>query len=72
MLEIQITGTNIRYADDGISSVQVQFQGRDEQMNINLNGNIPLTAEEYQGNEPLESLKLVVKNKVIERLSPAV
>lgn len=29
MLEIQITATNIRYTDGGVSTVHVQFQSKD-------------------------------------------
>jgi len=70
MLDIQITGTNIRYANEGVSSVHVNFQGRDPEGTINLNGYIPLTGEEYQGNELLPALKEVVRTKLIDRLSP--
>lgn len=73
MLEIQIVGTNIRYADGGVSSVHVQFQSRDPEGTINLSGYIPLTSEEYQGNESLTALKEVVRIKLIQRLQlPAV
>ncbi|WHY15760.1 hypothetical protein QNH16_09015 [Peribacillus frigoritolerans] len=68
MLEIQITVTNIRYADGGVSSVNVQFQSKDPEGSINLNGYIPLTTEEYQGNEALLSLTDVVRTKIINRL----
>ncbi|MGG3480576.1 hypothetical protein ABES21_24175 [Peribacillus frigoritolerans] len=70
MLEIQITATNIRYADGGVSSVNVQFQSKDPEGSINLNGYIPLTTEEYQGNEALLSLTDVVRTKIINRLHP--
>ncbi|MCM3169026.1 hypothetical protein [Peribacillus frigoritolerans] len=70
MLEIQITATNIRYADGGVSSVNVQFQSKDPEGSINLNGYIPLTTEEYQGNEALLLLTDVVRTKIINRLYP--
>ncbi|MGY6209740.1 hypothetical protein ACXEO8_07160 [Cytobacillus firmus] len=68
MLEIQITGTNIRYAEGGVSSVHVQFQARDPEGAINLNGYIPLSGAEYQGNESLPALKEVVRVKLIQKL----
>ncbi len=68
MLEIQITGTNIRYADGGVASVHVQFQARDPEGAINLNGYIPLTGQEYQGNESLSALKEVVRVKLVQKL----
>ncbi|USK76635.1 hypothetical protein [Peribacillus frigoritolerans] len=69
MLEIQMTTTNIRYADGGVSSVSVQFQSKDPEGSINLNGYIPLT-EEYQGNEALSALTEVARTKIINRLQP--
>lgn len=68
MLEIQITATNIRYEAGGVSTVHVQFQGRDPEGTINLSGYIPLTPEEYQGNESLIALSGVIRTKIINRL----
>ncbi|MEJ9231805.1 hypothetical protein LAV79_20525 [Peribacillus butanolivorans] len=70
MLEIQITATNIRYTDGGVSTVHVQFQSKDSEGAINLSGYIPLTPDEYLGHEALSSLKEVVRTKLIERLQP--
>ncbi|MFE0506771.1 hypothetical protein ACWF7H_17090 [Peribacillus butanolivorans] len=70
MLEIQITATNIGYTDGGVSAVHVQFQGNDPEQTINLNGYVPLTAEEYQGNEALSVLTEVVRTKLVNRLQP--
>lgn len=67
---IEITATNIRYADGGVSTVHVQFQGKDPEHTINLNGYVPLTAEEYQGNEALSALTEVARTKIINRLYP--
>ncbi|UOE96082.1 hypothetical protein [Alkalihalobacillus sp. LMS39] len=67
-MEIQITSTNIRYADGDISAVHVQFQGRDTERTINLNGYIPLTREEYVSNLALPELTQVIREKLIERL----
>ncbi|MBP3950347.1 hypothetical protein [Bacillus suaedae] len=68
MLEIQIQSTNVRYQDNEVSSINVQFQARDPEGTINLNGYIPLKAEEYAGNESLSSLTVLVRTKLIERL----
>jgi hypothetical protein len=70
MLELQITATNIRYTDIGIAAVNVQFQSKDSEGTINLSGYIPLTPEEYLGNEALSSLTELVRTKLIERLEP--
>jgi hypothetical protein len=59
----------VRYADGGVSSVNVQFQSKDPEGSINLNGYIPLT-EEYQGNEALSALTEVARTKIINRLQP--
>ncbi|MBX9955443.1 hypothetical protein H7T43_11030 [Peribacillus simplex] len=70
MLELQITATNIRYTDSRVSAVNVQFQSKDSEGTINLSGYIPLTPDEYLGNEGLSSLTEVVRTKLIERLEP--
>ncbi|SNT42248.1 hypothetical protein SAMN05444672_12226 [Bacillus sp. OK838] len=70
MLEIQITATNIRYTDGGVSTVHVQFQSKDSEGAINLSGYIPLNADEYQGNEALTALTEVVRTRLINRLQP--
>lgn len=70
MLELQITATNIRYTDIGVAAVNVQFQSKDSEGTINLSGYIPLTPDEYLGNEALSSLTEVVRTKLIERLEP--
>jgi hypothetical protein len=68
MMEIQITATNIRYEDGEVSAVHVQFQGRDSEGTVNLSGYIPLTPQEYLGNEALSVLKNVVRTKLIDKL----
>ena len=70
-MTIQITNVNMRYADGELDSVQVFFAGRNEDGSINISGYIPLSAEEYTGNESVPTLTALVKNKVIEKLSPA-
>lgn len=50
--------------------LHVQFQSKDPEASINLNGYIPLSTEEYQGNESLSSLREVVRTKIIDRLKP--
>ncbi|MDQ0254936.1 hypothetical protein J2S74_002318 [Evansella vedderi] len=67
-MQIQITSTNVQYREDEVSSVSVSFNGRDPERQVNLNGRIPITAEEYNGNSSLPALAKVVKRKLIERL----
>jgi hypothetical protein len=68
---IQVTNVNMRYAEGELDSVQVFFTGRNEDGSINISGYIPLSAEEYAGNESVPTLTALVKNKVIEKLSPS-
>ncbi|MFS0643659.1 hypothetical protein [Siminovitchia sp. 179-K 8D1 HS] len=70
--EVQITSVNMRYKNGLVESVQVHFTGHDEERTINLNGYIPLTAEEYQGNESIPSLEKLVRQNVSARLMDGV
>jgi len=68
-MNIQITNINIRYENGEVTGAQVYFAGHDQDRTMNLNGHIPLTAEEYQGNEAVSALTDLVKQKVIEKLN---
>lgn len=68
MMTIQITATNIRYADGRVAAVQVHFTGRDEDQTINLNGYIPFTEAEYEGNEGMKKLVELVKGKLVQKI----
>ena len=69
---IQITSVNMRYKDGIIDNIQVHFTGRDEERTISVNGYIPLTAEEYEGNEAISALEGIVRQKVAERITQEV
>lgn len=71
-MNVQITNININYTDSKINAVQVYFSGATENHEINISGYVPLTSEEYQGNESIEVLTGIVKQTIIEKLSPAV
>lgn len=58
----------MRYSGGEVSSVQIHFNGNDEQRTVNINGYIPLTAEEYQGNESIPALVGIVREHVASRL----
>lgn len=58
----------MQYGEGGISGVQVYFSGHDEERIININGYVPLTAEEYNGHEQLVALETLVREKVSDRL----
>ncbi|MCM3180863.1 hypothetical protein [Cytobacillus horneckiae] len=70
MFDIQITGTNIRYTSEGIFQVHVQFQAYDPERQISINGYIPFTAEQYEGNEVISALKELVRVELVNRLEP--
>lgn len=70
-MNIQITNINIRYQEGDVDGVQVYFTGNDEERSISLNGYVPLTAEEYVGNETITELSKIIKQKINEKLNPA-
>lgn len=65
---IQITSVTMRYAEGIVESVQVHFTGRNEERSININGYIPLTSEEYEGNESVNALEGIVRQQVSEKI----
>jgi len=68
-MNIQISTVTMRYdADKNVSGVQVHFSGSNDGRTININGYIPLSAEEYAGNESLTALEGIVKQQVADRL----
>lgn len=68
-MDIQITSVNIRYSANAISEVLVYFQAQDEQQRISLNGYIPLTSSEYEGNESTSSLLSLVRLELSSKLN---
>lgn len=67
-MNVQITSVNMRYSDGQVSSVQVHYSGRDADRTVSINGYVPLTAEEYAGNEGLEALEGLVRQFVSEKV----
>lgn len=70
-MNVQITNINISYTDSKINTVQVYFSGATENHEINISGYVPLTSQEYEGNESIEKLTEIVRQTIIEKLSPA-
>ncbi len=70
-MTIRISSTNVRYDQETgeVESVQVHFSGHDQNRTINVNGYIPLTAEEYSGNESIANLTGLVKQNLAARLA---
>jgi hypothetical protein len=71
MIDVQINNINIRYEGGQVSGAQVYFNGSNEDHSISLSGYVPLTAEEYVGNEAITELSKIVKQKINEKLNPA-
>jgi len=67
-MQIQIASVNMRYENGEPASVQVFFNGHDEERQININGYVPLSAAEYAGNESLPALATVVRQQVSAKL----
>ncbi|PWU68323.1 hypothetical protein [Gracilibacillus dipsosauri] len=66
---INITSVNMRYAEGALESVQVHFNGHNEERTININGYIPLTAAQYSGNESVASLQGLVRQEVANKIT---
>ncbi|WP_183030289.1 hypothetical protein [Clostridium sp. 1xD42-85] len=58
----------MRYKEGQVDSVQVHFNGNDEQRTISISGYIPLTAEQYAGNESVGALEGIVRQEVSEKV----
>jgi len=67
-MNIEFTNINLRYADGSLESVQAQFNGYDEERTFSISGTAPVTAEEYEGNEPVQKLENFVRRKVSDKL----
>lgn len=69
-MKIQIKSTNVQYNDQGeVNTVQVHFSGHNDSRTIHINGYIPLTAEEYTGNEGLAALTGMVRQNLADQLA---
>lgn len=68
-MKLNITSVNMRYNAEGLEGVQVHFSGFDEERTININGYIPLTAEQYSGNEAVPGLENIVRQEVSEKIT---
>lgn len=68
-MKVQITSTNMRYnAEGALETVQVHFTGHDDARTINVNGYVPLTAEEYSGNESVPALEVIVRQQISTKI----
>lgn len=68
-MNIKITSITTKFDDDGsLKGVQVYFSGSHDDRTVNLNGYVPLKAEEYEGNESLTKLEDKVRKYVSEQV----
>lgn len=67
-MNVQITGVSMKYKENIIDGVNVQFKAQNEDRTININGFIPLTADQYAGNESLSDLEDVVRQEVANKI----
>lgn len=67
-MNINISRVSMQYSDGQLESVQVHFEGRNEPRTYSINGYIPLTAEEYKGNEAVPALEALVRSQVAEKI----
>lgn len=68
-MKIEITSLNISYQSGAMSGVQIYYNGYNEERTINLNGYLPLSVEEYSGNESIDSLTKMVKVHLVNALT---
>jgi hypothetical protein len=68
MINIRITNINLSYNTQDLDGAQVYFVSVDETNEMNLNGFVPLTAEQYLSATSHDSLKALVKEAIVNRL----
>ncbi|MGP4074118.1 hypothetical protein ACTWQB_16555 [Piscibacillus sp. B03] len=67
-LNIKVNNVNfVRVKDE--DRVHVHFRGEDPDKQLNVNGYVPVTAEEYEANPGLDGLESLVKEKLTERFT---
>lgn len=66
---VEITNINISYDEGKIGGVEVFFSAENANSTIFINGSVPLTTEEYAGNEPIDKLITLIKQHLKEEVS---
>lgn len=68
-MQIKISNVSMRYGQEGVlEHVEVLFNARNEEISIN-SGNFKLTAEEYAGNETIDNLEVIAKDRLLKGLN---
>lgn len=68
-MNLTVTSINIRYDHNQVSGVQVYFSGYDTDQSTSLGGHITLTADEYKGNESLDRLNELARERIRMKLT---
>lgn len=63
-MNFEVTNINIRYENGDVAEVHVYFSGYNHERTFNIGGHVPLTADEYTGNESLVALNSLVRERV--------
>ncbi|ENH96731.1 hypothetical protein J416_09544 [Gracilibacillus halophilus YIM-C55.5] len=68
-MNVMVTSVNVKYDNEGNQNgVQVQFKASNKERTINANGFIPLTNEQYEGNESIDKLTGIVRQEFANQI----
>jgi len=68
-MKLRIINIGMEYDNDyNLVEVKVAYNGQDDRKTIKVNGVLPLSTEEYKGNESVPALVNVVTNHVMTEL----
>lgn len=71
-MKITITSLNINYEEGEVAGVQIHYNAQDEGRTVYVNGHLPLTNEEYAGNESIASMIGLIRADLVGKLSESV
>lgn len=71
-LKIIITNINFGYEDDEINRVEVHYEFKDDNYVDSIRGYLAIDYADYTANEGLNSLKALVKQNLIDRISNSI
>ncbi|SEB15687.1 hypothetical protein SAMN05421743_12131 [Thalassobacillus cyri] len=68
--EMSIKVNNVQFVTvENEEKVHIHFRGMDPAGQLDLNGYIPVTVQDYEKDASLEGMSGLVKNKLMERLA---
>lgn len=65
----EITSINLDYNNGEVNSVKIFFTSRNNGRNIHISGNLPLTGEEYKGNEAIDRLLTMIDEYIVAEIN---